>query len=93
LQHLAYVISIEALNFDQVFLMKVRSDKEDICEFITFTVEGQYLVYAMSKLVSYGKVLSVGTLINIDEEASPVKEIKIPESPKKINKKAEPVQN
>lgn len=70
--------------------MKVRSDKEDICEFITFTIEGQYLIYAMSKLVSYGKVMSVGTLINFDEEVVPVKDSKIAESPKKIIKKIEP---
>lgn len=57
LQNLSYVVSIEALNFNQLFLMRFANDKEDLCEFITFTVEGQYLVYSMSKLIQYGKIL------------------------------------
>lgn len=70
LQQLNYVASIEECDNNRIFLIEFKQNQQDVCDFITFVVSETVIVFAIAKILAYGKGYTIPTLVSIDSDDS-----------------------
>jgi hypothetical protein len=83
LQQLSYVASIEECEDNLTFLIEFKQGQEDVCELVTFTLHDAEVVFALARIIAYGKPSAVPTLVSIDsdEELPALRPLEPPTSP------------
>jgi hypothetical protein len=76
LQQLSYVASVEECENNFSFLIEFKQGQQEVCDFVTFTIQDATIVFVLAKIVAYGRANSIPTLVSIDSDDEPIVNIK-----------------